>query len=347
MKAALAALFVAAAGWALPGGMSSGRAPPPVNDAAIMADAMPRTLSAFGFFRDDAARVPNERVHPYTLNMPLFSDYAEKRRFVYLPPGNVAQTSGDGPIDFPVGAALIKSFGYPRDGALKLIETRVLLRRADGWVALPYVWNAAQTEAVLKIAGKRVPVAFTDPSGTRREISYAVPNVNQCKECHSDGDRLVPIGPKARNMGAGGQLERLAKLGAIDRAPVVAHPLPDWDRPSDGTVATRARGYLDVNCAHCHNRTGSASNSGLFLGWDEPAGANLGLYKRPVAAGRGSGGFSFAIDPGKAETSILMHRLRSLEPGVAMPEVGRAVVHEEGADLLARWIAGLPVKPES
>src|SRR3546814_5646478 len=69
--------------------------------------------------------------------------------------------------------------------------------------------------------------------------------------------------------------------------------MPQWDDPKAGSVAERARAYLDVNCAHCHNPAGSASNSGLFLRWtDDPTGVNYGIGKRPTAAGRGSGGRS-------------------------------------------------------
>ena len=63
-------------------------------------------------------------------------------------------------------------------------------------------------------------------------------------------------------------------------------------------VAQRARAYLDVNCAHCHNREGAASNSGLYLGLEESDPTAIGLFKRPVAAGRGRGGFEFVIEPG-------------------------------------------------
>lgn len=70
--------------------------------------------------------------------------------------------------------ALIKTFKL--EG--RLIETRVLLHRSDGWLALPYQWNAAQTEARLVLGGARINL--TTPKGA--VISYAIPNKNQCKE---------------------------------------------------------------------------------------------------------------------------------------------------------------------
>lgn len=320
-------------------GVSGGDEVAPVSDAVILSDGLPRSLSEFGFFKDEAGWQPNERVVPYRLNSPLFSDYAEKYRFIYVPPGKQAQTGGDGLFDFPVGSALIKSFGYEIDGTPRLLETRVLLHRADGWLALPYVWNADQTEATLKVAGKRIAVTFTDPSGNTRDISYAVPNKNQCKECHSLSDSVMPIGPKGRNLDDGMQLQNLVKHEVIAEEPKVQYPMPVWRRTGTGTLDQRARAYLDVNCAHCHNAEGSASNSGLFLTYEEKRPVRFGINKRPIAAGRGSGGHLFSIAPGDPDASIMIYRLKSLEPGIAMPEVGRSTVHEEGVELLSQWIA--------
>jgi hypothetical protein len=104
---------------------------------------------------------------------------------------------------------------------------------------------------------------------------------------------------------------------------------------------SRARAWLDVNGAHCHQRAGSASNSGLYLGWAERPGTALGLAKRPVAAGRGAGDAFFVIDPGHPERSIMIHRMDSTEAGVAMPELGRSVQDPAGVALIRAWIAAL------
>ncbi|WP_339822907.1 SO2930 family diheme c-type cytochrome [uncultured Parasphingorhabdus sp.] len=319
--------------------LSAGASEPAgVADSVILSDGLPRSLSDYGFFKDAAAWQPNERVVPYSLNTPLFTDYAEKYRFIYVPEGPQAKANGDGMFDFPVGSALIKSFGYEIDGKPRLLETRVLLHRADGWLALPYVWNEEQTEARLKVAGARIAVNFTDPSGKKRSINYGVPNKNQCKECHALSDAVVPIGPKARNLTHDGQLADFARLGLIDQEPKVEYRVPVWGETS-APLNDRARGYLDVNCAHCHNINGSASNSGLFLTYEEKMPVRFGINKRPVAAGRGSGNHDFDIAPGDPDGSIMIYRLNSLDPGISMPEVGRSIVHDEGVALLSQWIA--------
>jgi uncharacterized repeat protein (TIGR03806 family) len=337
MRGRLALLIAGAL--ALAGAMTA-RATPAggVSEPTILADAMPPTLSAFGFFADGPAQLPAKGVVPYRLNTPLWSDGAEKLRFVYVPRGSqataTAPDANGGLLDLPVGSALIKTFAFTENGKRRLIETRLLLHRAEGWVALPYLWNAEQTEARLAIAGARVPV--TTPAGER--ISYRVPNKNQCKECHGLAGAVVPIGPKARNLSRE-WLAGVVKAGLLDRMPENAATLPLWEARDKAGAAPAARAYLEANCAHCHRPNASASNSGLDLRWEQTDRAAFGVMKRPVAAGRGAGPHLFAVVPGKPDDSILAYRMASTEPGVAMPELGKDTVDREGLAVVRQWIA--------
>lgn len=314
----------------------------PVNDALILGDTLPPKLSDFGLLTGQQGLTPAAGVKPYKLATPLFSDYAEKYRYAYVPAGKRIAYRADGVMAFPVGSVLIKSFGYPADlrkpdNTLRILETRLLIHRASGWVALPYVWNADGSDATLKRAGTRIDVRWTHFDGQTKSISYAVPNVNQCKGCHSLDGAMVPIGPKARNLDEG-----FLRTANIDGLPEKVDHIPVWNDPSSGGVDARARAYLDVNCAHCHNPRGPASNSGLFLDWGQADRVALGIGKRPVAAGSGAGRFSFDIAAGHPESSIMLYRLASGEPGVAMPELGRATTHAEAIALLSQWIKAMP-----
>ena len=88
----------------------------------------------------------------------------------------------------------------------------------------------------------------------------------------------------------------------------------------------------------CHSPTGNANSTGLYLHLDETRDVHLGLYKKPVATGRGSGGLKYSIVPGKPDESILLHRMISLDPGVMMPESGRALSHTEAVEMVREWI---------
>jgi uncharacterized repeat protein (TIGR03806 family) len=331
LLAAAAALLIASAA---ANGLASGLPELRVNDAAIIGEGMPRQLSEYRFFADMRAQQPIPYVYPYALNTPLWSDGAEKLRFIYLPRGTRLVADGEGLLKFPVGGAIIKTFAFGEGADRRLIETRVLLHRADGWVALPYRWNAEETDASLALAGGRVDLVT--PAG--EAISYAIPNKNQCKSCHSKNGAVIPIGPKARNLSAE-WFAQMVESRAIDRVPDSAGVLPDWSTHASGPAAPLARAYLDVNCAHCHQPGGGASNSGLDLRWEQAGPHAIGIMKRPVAAGRGAGGHDFSILPGEPDKSILLYRMDSAEPGIAMPELGKASVDKEGVAVVRRWIA--------
>ncbi|CCH01678.1 hypothetical protein FAES_3671 [Fibrella aestuarina BUZ 2] len=168
--------------------------------------AIPQHLSEWGFFAGNLAdQQPADGVVPYRLNTPLFSDYAEKLRFVKLPAGTTARYDAREVMDFPVGTTLIKTFYFPADfrdatKGRRLMETRLLIRNESGWKALEYVWNDAQTDAVLEVAGDRKTVRYVDAAGRTHEQTYVMPNLNQCKSCHNRNEVLMPIGPTARQL---------------------------------------------------------------------------------------------------------------------------------------------------
>jgi len=326
-----------------------------VSSDAILAETPPKLLSEFGFFDDLPKQQPAPGVVPFRLATPLFSDGAEKFRFVHVPDGQPARYDPAEAFDFPVGTALVKTFAFPADyrkpdEKLRLIETRVLLRHADGWQAWAYLWNDEQTDAALKIAGAKVAVATIAADGAPLAFDYSVPNKNQCKACHAFNGAITPLGPKARNLnadypypdGVENQIAHWTAAGLLVGAPDAA-ALPaatDW-RDAAAPLDTRARIWLDVNCAHCHRAEGPASNSGLFLTFGESEPVKYGVMKRPAAAGRGTGGREFDIVPGEPERSILLHRVESTEPGVMMPELGRYIGDPEAVRLLTEWIASL------
>ncbi|MFO1340154.1 MAG: SO2930 family diheme c-type cytochrome [Burkholderiaceae bacterium] len=358
------------------------RAPEPVR---FIAEGKPATLSEWHVVESDGRRLRlNTGVLPYDLNTPLFSDYAHKLRTVWMPAGQAAQYQERDAFDFPVGTVITKTFYYPRvDGApagsplvrqtyasdeaaspadgldlarVRLIETRVLVRRADGWAALPYVWNAEQTEATLERTGDQKALELVDDAGRHQAFTYVVPNENQCASCHVvdlKSKAFTPIGPKARHLnrdlryadGTDNQLARWARAGYLGGLPGHAHwgELPraaDW-RDEQAPLAERARAYLDINCAHCHQARATASNTALRLDAFAPQDWNMGLCKPTVAAGKGTGDRVFAVVPGQPDASIMTFRLGSTEGGVMMPELGRSTVHEEGLRLVRQWIGSL------
>jgi len=322
--------------------------------------AYPEKLSEYHFFKGTISDLhPGEDVIPYDLNTPLFTDYAYKARFIRLPKGESATYDAYEVLDFPVGTQIIKTFYYPHDfrkpqKGRTLLETRVLIKENTGWKALPYIWNEDQSEAYLDVAGGRKDISWKDENGKKHQLNYTIPNMNQCKGCHIKGDQLTPIGPSARQLNGDyaydsdtiNQLVYWQELGILDNLPELESipKLAQWDDPQSGTLADRARAYLDINCGHCHNPAGPANTSGLYLDIHTEDPTALGIKKAPVAAGRGSGGHQFDIFPGDANASILVYRLDSDDPGVMMPELGRKSIHTEGVELIRSWIDSLDPK---
>jgi uncharacterized repeat protein (TIGR03806 family) len=312
----------------------------------------PETLSSFGFFTGDISLLqPEVGVVPYDLQTPLFSNYAEKARFIKLPAGSSVQYHATEEFDLPVGTYLVKSFYYPNDfrdlsKGRRIMETRVMLRDEQGWQTWPYIWNDAQTDAVYDPTGQTMQVSYINEQGKKVNTNYLVPNKNQCKGCHLQNNTVMPIGIAARHInsdygyvaGTMNQLQYWKQQGMLQA-------LPDKDIPANAnwkdesqSLDARARAYLDINCGHCHRPDGPANTSGLFLYAHEKNATALGVMKTPVAAGRGSGNRQYDIVPGKPDASILLFRMQTNDPGIAMPEIGREQIHAEGVALIKEWI---------
>ena len=321
-----------------------------LDDESLRQGKYLQNLSEYGFFKDLKNQVPAKNVLPYQLKSQLFSDYTDKQRFIYVPNDSKFTFESDKVFQFPVGTTLIKTFSYQNTSSsleTQLLETRLLIHTNNGWEAVGYIWNNEQTDARLSLVGKTIQTQFSKASGELISVRYRAPNKNQCKECHQLNGVMTPIGPKARNMdlevqfelGKMDQLEKWAQLGWIDRDLVFNKMVNYFDNSKN--MEARARSYLDINCAHCHIRGGSADTTGLYLTLEEENTKHLGFYKKPVATGKGSFNLRYSIVPGKSEESILLARMHSLDPGIMMPESGRALRDEEGLEIISTWINSL------
>jgi len=323
----------------------------------------PERLSAWGAISSDASvlLVPDHS-YVYSLNTPLFTDYALKLRTIYLPDGTTGQYHASEAFDLPVGSVISKTFLYQSDDeggilldaqwdenpasladkSIRFVETRLLVHQPHGWDALPYVWRG--DDAYLSITGD----LFTLNTADGEAFNYIVPSRNECASCHASNHtsgEVQPIGIKARHLNredpvhGRNQITDLSTAGWLQAVPDPA-TIPANARWGDATAELdhMARSYLDINCGHCHNEAGAADTSGLLLDYEDHAPGALGVCKPPIAAGRGSGGFNYSIVPGDAASSIMPFRMRTTNPATMMPELGRSLAHIEGAALIDAWI---------
>lgn len=309
------------------------------------------TLSQYRFFTGPlAGHAPNTGVLPYDVITPLFSDYAHKFRFVWMPPGTKAVHLNDNvPLDFPNGTALIKTFYFDNvqpSGERRILETRLMIKRDGQWIFADYVWNADQTEAHLDLNGRFVPITWRDDNGVDHPQSYRIPAWAECFTCHKLNGEAMPIGPKLRNLartmdypdGPREQIGKWVEAGYLQAGFPAPSPVTRWNDPG-ASLNDRVRAYVDMNCAHCHAEGKHCDYRPMRFAWQETANpVNLGVCVEPEDPLPDAPQLTYIVAPGNTFRSMLLHRITATDEAVRMPLMGRTVVHQEAVDLVTAWI---------
>ncbi|MFT6798567.1 MAG: putative repeat protein (TIGR03806 family) [Nonlabens sp.] len=311
-------------------------------------------LSDYNFFKSPMNLLePEEGVLEYSLINQLFSDYSIKKRFVWMP-NNVKAVyqTDDNLLDFPKGTVLIKNFYYDNvlpDMTTRIIETRLLFKKESGWEFADYIWNDNQTEASLDLNGSFTNVTF-EKDGVQRTVNYRIPHLLECRVCHKSGDTSMPIGPKPQNMNMvmsyqdGNEINQLAKwqeVGYLEQTTATIAALPNWKNPSI-SLNDRVRGYIEINCAHCHKDSGHCSYRDIRFdftnsGTDE----NIGICEEPDE--NLGNGLTHLVRPGIPGRSTMYYRLNTNNESERMPLLGRTIQDEEALELVESWINSLNV----
>lgn len=321
-------------------------------------DAVPYSkLSTYSFFTGDLKNLnPVSKVIPYEPASSLFTDYALKKRFIWMPGGTKAIYDGDDKsLNFPVGTVLIKNFYYntiqPGNTA-KIIETRLMIKKSSGWIFAEYLWNDTQTEAELVTgadftSGSSKNITFKKDNGEVITTDYRIPSETECYACHKLDNKPVPIGVKPQNLnvsynypnGLKNQLQKLVDEGYLQSYPSsIASTVnyKDTSKPLD----IRLRSYLDINCAHCHQENARCDYRAIRLSFSQTA--NLSKMGVCVMADEPiDPSLERIVTPGNPSKSVMHFRLNSVNENNRMPLLGRTIVHDEGVDLLKQWISSL------
>lgn len=306
--------------------------------------AFPTTLAGTGLFSDVASLTPAPGLIEYEVASPLWSDGAAKRRWIALPSsGGVVEPirfATEGGWTFPVGTALVKHFELEQSGAPpRRLETRVFLHQNGGWIGFTYRWNAGGTQADLLLDGLVEDVTTTDGTTT-----WGYPSPTGCLECHSGaagrvlGVRTLQLnGPFGDGSLVPSQLDEWACLGLFETTLPPGSSFARHVAVDDGSASlqARARSYLDVNCAVCHQPGGLGSTDldlrgHLLLGE---------MNVLDVAPTRGDLGLSSPrlIDPGDHDNSIVSVRAESTDVNLRMARGTRAP-DPAATSVFADWI---------
>ena len=329
----------------------------------------PRLLSETGFFKSVKDNIPAEGLIPYELNMPFWSDYAVKDRYIALPEKQSVVFHEKDKWEFPVGTVFVKTFWMHQDrqtlsDPLRL-ETRLLVHSPEGWKGYTYIYNDDQTEAVLLEGSLLKPIAVKTEKGTISQ-PYYFPSRLDCLACHTKAEGFV-LGLTTRQMNhtlhyhgeTPNQIEYLSKLDVftqpVKESPENLEEFPNWrfgnfDRSGEGNhtestlkmpdadVSALARAWLEVNCANCHRPEGIAPG-GRDLRWDTPM-EKMNLIRQEPLQGQMTPPTGTVLTPGEPALSELL--IRAAHRGVRqMPPLASKVVDPRGTEVLKRWIETL------
>ncbi|EDM43615.1 hypothetical protein SCB49_08493 [unidentified eubacterium SCB49] len=290
------------------------------------------SLTDMGVFQGTfSSLTPAQGVQLYEINSTLFTDYAAKQRLIRLPEGKAMEYTGSDLLpDFPNNTLIAKTFYYnidDRDPSLgkQIIETRIFLKINGVWEAGDYIWNEDQTDATYRETSSVEAISYIDIEGNTQNISYEIPSKQDCATCHNNNGNTFPIGLKLRSMnftpansGNQNQLQTFIDNETLTGLsnPTEISVLPDWTDEATYTIFERARAYMDVNCAHCHQPGGEVTNFAIDFRYETPQ-VDTGIY-----ANRGE----------------IEARTQSTIPTYRMPQLGRTIVHEEAVAMLIEYL---------
>lgn len=287
-------------------------------------------LSDYELYKGDYSNLaPSNGIIEYELATPLFTDYAAKQRLIRLPEGKKLQVNPDGSFSYPDSTLIAKTFYYQSiqkedSHEYDIIETRLLYFLDNKWNVAVYEWNRDQTEAYLIEDGKTRDAKWVTPDGNRKSTKYKIPSLAECTTCHQSSNKVVPLGAELANMNVTiridnesiNQIDHLKNKGLFHTSQLSQiDSFPKWD-DTEKPLNRRARAYLDVNCSHCHTKSGFAGYTSLHLDYET----------------------------GFAQTGIAQHkrnirqRMRSKWKGEKMPLIGTTIIHDEGVELIEQYL---------
>lgn len=312
------------------------------NSIPVDAEGLPDKLSMTGLYADIGSETVASTVSTFAPRFVLWSDGADKTRWVYLPEcDGVIDTSDMNDWSLPVGTRMWKEF---RVGDQR-IETRLIERVGPGafdFLYGSYVWDPDGTDATLALDG------VADALGT----SHDVPSENACRRCHGShekggGRRARALGLSAYQLsGSDGEvtLQSLADEGRLSHAPA------SGGYPAVGADAAEqaALGALHANCGNCHNAGPDGVpqvNMNLWIDVEMTTPALTGAYVTAVSVPNqifAAPGLTARIEPGDSGASSVWFRMGQRGNNGQMPPVGSEVVDATGLGVVQTWIEGLP-----
>ncbi|MFM7148991.1 MAG: c-type cytochrome, partial [Gemmataceae bacterium] len=335
--------------------------------------AFPRKLSDTGIFSSVSRHEPAVGVVSYRIQAEPWMDGASAERLIAVPGNGMVKVYDEPqPIPgaawfrtryfFPKDTVLVKTMGFASEGSQRSdrrrIETQLMHFDGNDWRGYTYRWNAGGTDADLVPAtGDEKELTNGDvssPGGTHKQ-TWTFHGRGACLQCHNPwagtllGFTLEQLDRPAGSENQLAEWSRIGLMSSVDNKGQPHNPpkplkaSTPYYSPQDShrDLNARARMYLQINCAHCHQ---SAAGGTALI--------DLRLSMRPEelrAIDQPSTQGTFGIPggrllaPGDPYRSIMLYRMAKNGSG-RMPHIGSDVVDRTGYALLHDWVSSLPGK---
>ncbi|MDA0749300.1 MAG: PQQ-dependent sugar dehydrogenase [Verrucomicrobia bacterium] len=339
--------------------------PPEENDF----DDIPNLLSETGALRDTASFTIDPSFVPYQINVPFWSDYAIKSRWISFADKKTAISFRENDTwGFPPGTVFMKHFDLElRRGdpsTKRRLETRFLvITSLGGFYGLTYRWNETQDDAVLVPPTGWKETIQIEENGKLRDQEWHYPGRHDCMACHNGGPAFKAKGrhgrfalgfntPQLNREVTHGQ-ETYNQLDALNQAEILIPPfassaelLPKLVTADneEASLNYRVRSYLAANCEACHEGLTSKSrlhwNATLRVSNAETKLIDVRPYNDMNVTGAR---LVHRSDPSK---SILLQRIA--QNGIErMPPLGSTELDHNAIELIQRWILEDLSKPHT
>ena len=326
---------------------------------------VPAVLSQTCLYANIKHLTISDELHRFTPNYQLWSDGANKSRWIYLPKGKRIDSSDPDQWVFPVGTQFFKEFRKSVEIAPGInqeikVETRHLMKirvgtGSDAWSMVTYAWLDNQQDARLLLKGARQVL----------NTNHNIPTQEDCVTCHKGNidsilgfDAIQLSDAQLQNAFGHGPKRTLQEwsLKTLLDNTLLSHPLAQPVLPGN-TMQQKVLGYLHANCGNCHNPLGHASEQEADhlklrhkLSFDSFE--KTDVYK--TAVNQITQNFTivpYIVMGAKHEemalyNSALYVRMNSLDEEYRMPMLAREVVDQEAVQLMQQWILSLPTPLE-
>lgn len=325
----------------------------------------PALLSQIGAFTDLSSLNPAPGLHPYTVNTPLWSDGAVKKRWMAVPNDGTHDTAQEKIVfsstnewQFPKGTVFVKHFELPVDdlnpGNTRRVETRfVVMDDSGGVYGVTYKWRADGSDADLLLTGTNTDYQISGLGGTTRTQTWQFPSRQDCLTCHNANAGYV-LGVKTHQLNCSlfypetgrtdNQLRALGHIGMFGSnysEVQITNYLQSFSiSNTTASLESRVRSYIDANCSQCHRPGGVQAY--FDARYATPL-AQQGLIYGPT--------YTFINDPSDQVlvpgdiAHSMMHNRASRVGQFQMPPLAKNVVDTNAIQVLADWINSLPPGP--